>query len=266
MALSTMAKTFIATGLAGGIAVTGIVWTGGESVNKIKGNLDNMKQEVTEAVQDNEFLKGQFDSLKNLYSSSVQEANATIDSLTQERNQLLNQVDQLQSDLAAQDGTQEQAEIQAEIDRLESELDKANQQIAELETYAQQADDAATYTAIDQTQYTVDGQAVVDPTIRISEEATAFNSANAEILANENTVKTIEAEFAEKGVTVNIKRVVKFNYMGTDLLAYEVEGDFSALTLGERTSTTYTTAEAIGERGINFVNANGERVHYASNI
>ncbi|MGG0288638.1 hypothetical protein ABEY41_26775 [Peribacillus butanolivorans] len=77
-ALGTMAKVTLAGAIAGGVLITGITYQGDGSVTNIKGNVNNMKNELTQAISDNDFLKGQFNSLKDIYNNAVTEANGTI--------------------------------------------------------------------------------------------------------------------------------------------------------------------------------------------
>lgn len=252
--LSVMAKVALGTGvITSTIMVSGIAWQGTDSVTKIQSNLNNMKTEVVEAVADNTFLKGQFDSLKGLYAASVQEANGKISGLLQERNDLTSQVNSLKGELAeAGDLSEEQAVLQAEISRLEGELDKANQQIADLEAYAASTDAETTYTAMtttETTSYTATEQDIVDIPLPITGEALTLNQAKAELLASPETVVFFENELASTLPPAALVGVTTYTKGTTTYLAYEVAEPFKVT----QASLTYEMQQFLTNNGFSYV-------------
>lgn len=182
--LSIMVKTGIATVVAGGILVTGMEWQGEGSFNSIKGNVDSLKVKLTQAIEDNDWLQGQFNSLKNLYNDAVDEANDTIKDSNYRREQLEAQVASLSKELqdkenqlqellnnklATEQGLKDaQIELQSEIDRLEAELDKANSQIEELKAYVDDANNIE-YTALNKEDFKVIEKDILDEDTSVSD-------------------------------------------------------------------------------------------------
>lgn len=244
--LSGMTKTLIATTIAGGIAIAGITWQGDGSITNIQGNLDHMKQELTEAINDNTFLKGQIDNFKGV----VQETSLKVGVLEDEKAALEAQIAELQAQLEEEGNlTEEQAALQNEVNRLEGELDRANQQIHELETYAAAAD-SQEYEPIDQAQYAA-------PFVAIEPDAYALDAANAEKMASEDLITTIEQEFvADLNGSVNITGVTTYTENGTEYLAYSTD------SWNGGSGTTYPQsiidlANELGYPSVFFVDAEG---------
>lgn len=237
-----MKKTVIASIIAGGVLVSGITFTGMGGIQNTKDSLDSLRDKLTQAVDDNEFLKTQFGNLKDLYSDTL----ASLSALTAEKEALEAQIAELQSQLEGTDESHEDAktELQAEIDRLEGELEKANEAIAELEAYAQQVDDSVTYEPIDRSQYTVNAEeapqeeeAPAERTIFITDEAKALNHEKASEMAKLSHVEAIEDEFINAyGVDTSFRilGVTVANVGGTEMFAYVIEPD--SITIGVKNS------------------------------
>lgn len=220
MAFTT--KTILAGILGTGVVVSSIAWTGSGSVSNIKGSIDSLKQDALEAMDDNGFLKNELRSLKGYYSDAITEANSKITALNQAKFELENQVSELQAQLDAKtDTTAEQNEMQAEINRLEGELELANAQIAELEAHAQQADSEVSYEAMTDTEKqelttqpvniesayldetaTEEPAATVNPydnlPYGVTDEALALDQQRVDIMADETVIQGIEADFNNK--------------------------------------------------------------------
>lgn len=220
MGLTTIGKGLVAAGIFGtGIVIGGVTWEGEEAVSNIEGNINNMKDEISQALDDNEYLQGQFDDLTALYESSVQDANQKIESLVQKRDSLLQQIEEL--DKMDNDYSEDEAEIQAEIDRLEGELQEANEQVAALEATAQAADDEIQYTATDRTQYEAKAKEINEVPLPISSEALELDATKAELLASPDTEKIMEQGYSDMGGTVDVVGVVVNN----DSIALEVNSE-----------------------------------------
>lgn len=215
MAIGTIGKTILATSLAGGIAITGITFSGDGDITNIKGNLDNMKDEITQAVDDNEFLKSQFDKLQGLYGDSVDEANTTINGLLETKAELETKIYSLQEQVASHDMTDEQETLQKEITRLEGEVKEANQKIAELSSYAQQVDDSTTYTAVDKEAYTATEQEVQDIPLAVQIDDYLTTSENRNALVN-RSVELVSGDY------IKVK-VVPFGTDGAGNDAYKIK-------------------------------------------
>jgi len=245
--MSTLGKVTIGAVVAGGILISGISWTGEGAVDNIKGNIDNLKNKLTQAIEDNEWLKDQFHLLEGFYTDSVSEANTTISDLKASKLELEGQIAQLTADLQAKQKELDdlhaknaekeleledaKTELQAEIERLEGELTKANQQIAELEVYAQTTDYSMNYEAIDKDAYTAKKLDVIDgedaqitpiqnhepvekkenPNDLISHETLALDASQARLMAE-------KAQAMASALGVEITGVVVYN----GKLAYQV--------------------------------------------
>lgn len=221
--ISTMAKVAIGGGIvSGGLLIAGITWQGEQAIDNVTTSLDNMKQEFVEALNDNEFLRSQFNELDGLYSQTVEEANATIDALEQERNNLYAEIEMLRREVPKDSDVQEDTEkIQAEITRLESELNKANQQVAELEAYAKQLESEVQYTPINQSEYTAEAKAVETASIPISNDAMALNPERAQTLADNEL--WLEEQFSAQA-PINITGVSTYTRLdGTTEVSLVVE-------------------------------------------
>ena len=252
-ALGTMAKVTIAGAIAGGVLITGITYQGDGSVTNIKGNVNNMKNELTQAISDNDFLKGQFNSLKDIYNNAVTEANGTIEALNTKKAELEAAIAALKADLTAKTAeldalqaetsanAQAQAEAQVdtqnEINRLETELDKANAQIAELEAYVAETDSSTTYTAIDKNAYDVQAQEITDvditpaPTenLPVSDLAWTTDSNGVVLMSDAATVKAIESGYDNR---IDIIQVMSYNNGATSKLGYNIASDSQLTYIG----------------------------------
>jgi hypothetical protein len=226
MAFTT--KTLLAGVLGTGVVVSSISWTGSGSVSNIERNINSLKQDALEAMADNGFLENELRRLQGYYNDTVTEANTKVTALNQAKFELENQVSNLQAQLEAKtDTTAEQAEMQAEIDRLQGELELANAQIAELEVYAQQADAEVTYEAMTETEKQelttqpvniepayLDETAAEDPSSTINsysnlpygvtDEALALDQQRVDIMADEEVIQGIEADFNNKDNPANL--------------------------------------------------------------
>lgn len=212
--MTILTKTILAGVLGSDVVVSSIAWSGTDNVSNIKGNISSMKQNALEAIADNGFLKDELIRLKGYYSHATTEANSKIVALNQAKYELEQKVADLQAQLDAKaDTTAEQAEMQAEIDRLEGELEKANAQIAELETYAQKADADVSYdpmTEAEKCELTTEPVNIetanvgeTTPMVNtypnlpygVTEEAIALDKQRVDMMANESTIQSIEADF-----------------------------------------------------------------------
>lgn len=246
---STTTGKVVAGGiLAAGLTFGGITWLGGNHITDIRGNVDNMRSKITQAIEDNEFLKGQFDNLRRLYSSSVQEANGKIDSLVSERNRLMSQVETLKAELAEQSDNkaEKEEEIQSEINRLESELQQANEEVAELAAYTQSVDESIEYTPIDREAYTAKEEVISEIPLPISAEALALNEATAKYMAKPSTVEMLRNSSTAK-TAPDIIGVTTAEYSGKTVLAYKTSVQFNqgGYTLSEtwkRFATDYSNS------------------------
>lgn len=121
---------------AGGIIVSGIVFTGSGSITEIKGNIDSIQTDLVEAVSDNNFLKGAYTELEGLYTSTTEVANAKIDNLLVQRKELIDEKQLLEQELISFEdiSEEEKAQYAANILSLTSEIDSSTSKIAQLET------------------------------------------------------------------------------------------------------------------------------------
>lgn len=220
-------KTILAGVLGTGLIVSTITWTGGANIDSIRSSVNNIQNKLTTAIADNNFLKTSYDTLKTTFDGAVQQANTTINDMKREREILNGQIEDLTkqlNDLKAQ-GQTGQAEAQAEIDRLEAELEKANAQIQALDEEIKALDSGTTYTAVNKTSYTAPTTANIDDGtgVFITAEATAFNKAGAEIMAQESYRKAIEADHLAKGMEFTIIGVDVYTEGTQTYLSYVIK-------------------------------------------
>lgn len=219
-------KIILAGILGVGITVSTIAFTGSGTIDNVKGNIDSIKQDLTEAIADNTFLQTSFNNMKESFTGTLEEANNRIEMLSGDRLEYLEKIEELKSQLAATGEGQEegQAEAQKEIDRLVGELEKANKEIAELGEYAAAADEAVNYEPIERDQYEAEEKTISNPVYApIDEKASALNRTNAEYLATYIPVTEIMKKYAEKGINIDILKVTTHKTK-TERLAYVVEG------------------------------------------
>lgn len=225
-------KIILAGILGAGLTISTIAFTGSGTIDNVKGNIDSLKTDLTEAIEDNTFLQTSFKNMKESFTGTLEEANNRIEMLSGDRLEYLEKIEELKSQLAATGEGQEegQAEAQKEIDRLVGELEKANKEIAELGEYAAAADEAANYEPIDKKDFEVEEAAISNPVYApITEKALQTDKANAEFLASYLPVTAIVGEYHEKGINVDILEVSTYNAGKSDRLAYVMTGDTEAL-------------------------------------
>lgn len=269
--ISTMAKVALGGGIvSGGLLIAGIAWQGEQAIENIKQDVTEITQDFTEAVTDNELLKTQFNKLNGLYSSSVDEANATINAIEQERNNLYAEIEMLRREVPKDSDVQaETQEIQAEITRLENELNEANQQIFALEAEVQQANESVNYEPIDQSEYTAEAKAVETISIPISNSAMELDPERAQTLADNEL--WLEEQISAKA-PINITGISTYTKLnGTTEVSLVVEqlaqpslGKLSAeytgwftSNFGESSSIVLHTEGASGTDNVMTINANG---------
>lgn len=258
--LTTTAGKLLAAGtLAAGLTFGGITWLGGGHITDIKGNVDSLTAKVTQAVEDSEFLKGQFDSLKGMYTDSVTEANGKIGSLTSERDRLTAEVDSLQTQLdnVINGDNAEGEAYAAEVARLEGELNKANAEIAELAGYVKQAEESVTYTPIDRSQYTATEQDITDIPVPISGEAAALDATKAGIMASPEKVAWIEKQLDKTLPPAAIIGVTTYTTGGKTYLAYEVAETFTTGGISIPYELQQFIGNDLGYMDLYFITSNG---------
>src|SRR5574339_406738 len=237
--LAGMTKVAIAGTIAGGVLISGIAWQGDTAVQTTKEAITTLQSRIMEAAADNEFLRSQFDSLNQMYTSDLATANQRIKDLKGTRLELQTQLAELTNQIN-QDNTTDaeaKAELQAEVNRLEGELDKANQQISELEQFAVATvtDSKSQYTQIDQEAYTAK-QGTVEATRDwniLGDLTTAVNYSenNIAIMTKEANLQRMEAYY--KGLTrssnITFVGITTYTTGGKTYLAWLVEPDNSNL-------------------------------------
>ncbi|MGG3402357.1 hypothetical protein ABER90_16205 [Bacillus paranthracis] len=193
-------KTLGAVTLAGGIIVSGIVWTGTEHLNNIKTKVVDLVDKV-EVLEDTRVgLENLLNQLKEDATNRIQTANGIIAFKNDEINQLNSTIDQLEAQIAELQAEQsDTTEIQSEITRLENELTKANEEVAALneqvETeYATVADVGET--EFDPTQYDTTLPKVTAYVIEVDQSAyDTYDPATIDQLANEEFINYMETTF-----------------------------------------------------------------------
>lgn len=233
--LSTLTKTVIASTIAGGVLISGIVWQGEPAIQSVKNSIDSLQSKLVTAINDNTFLQDQFNGLKNAYQNATSKANGTIQDLKAQRLQLQTQLADLQAQMDSDNTTDANAkqELQNEINRLEGELDKANQQIAELESYAKTKDESTTYTAVNKDNFQF-SEVPIDSSRNWTEKtdintARNYTQANIDIMKNETNILAMEKSYKDMGRNITIVGITTYTYQGNVYLAYIVQPDNSNL-------------------------------------
>lgn len=224
MTKRTLGKAMLSAGIiTTGIVVAGISFTGDAGLQNIENNLNNMKTEFTQVVEDNTFLQTQYDKLEGFYESSVTKANDTIAGLTAQRDTYFNELNALRNDLDNQPTAEDdRIEIQAEINRLEGELTKANTKIAELEATAQAIDDETQVERVEKADYTAQEIEVESLPIPIKPEAMALNAE----LATQLSKFPNELTFGTSGAGLK-NHVYKSVTVIDGIFTFEVESVFA---------------------------------------
>lgn len=253
---TTMGKILAVGVLGTGITVAGVMWTGSESLDNVKTSLDNMKAEFVEAVEENTFLKSQYERLSGLYSSGMNEANGKIAELVSTRDALTAQIGALQAQLDEQtDTSQEQAELQAEINRLEAALTQANEEAAALEAYAATVEESTQFTAMtneEKAAFTATEIKAASVPVPIDYAAQTLDPTKAAIMADAANVALIQKGINSFGSSSVITGVTATN----GKLAYKVTAEFSR---GAKLVPTdfKTLASKIGYTNLYFVSEDG---------
>lgn len=237
--LAGMTKVAIAGTIAGGILISGISWQGDTAVETTKQAIDTMESRLITAMADNAFLRSQFESLNQAYVLDIGEANQRIKDLKDTRVGLQAQINDLTAQIEADTASDQTAktEIQNEINRLEGELDRANQQIAGLEAHALETvnDVNNQYTAVDQSAYQVVDQ-VVESARNWTESANLttaqnYSEQNIAIMRDETNLQTMENYYASIGRSITFVGITTYvkPVDGTIHLAWVVQPDNSNL-------------------------------------
>lgn len=260
--MATTLGKIMAVGVLGtGITVAGVMWTGSESLNNVKTSLDNMKNEFVEAVEENTFLKSQYERLSGLYSSGMNEANGKIAELVATRDALTAQIGALQAQLDEQtDTSQEQAELQAEINRLEAALTQANEEAAALEAYAATVEESTQFTPMTEEEkaaFTATEIKAASVPVSVDYAAQTLDSTKAAIMAETANVAFMQTEVTKysKGKVNTIVGVSAYD--GT--LAYVVEQPFEGSTIISGNMVNFIE-NTIGTTQIYVVNADNSFV------
>lgn len=252
----SLSKKIIAGVIAGGVLVSGVTWLGAEYIPTIKQNIDEMAQELQDAISDRDYLANQFNNLKGVYINSIDEANATIQALLTERDSLTQQIDELRQQLSEMVDNEEldeaREEIQTEIDRLESELNQANQDIEELLTYVETKNAEIDYQPIDRTQYEVEELEVINlqstDSVPIDTEALSFNESASKYLAQQSVIDDFMSQYNKsKTVIETVKKVTVSRYQNFDMLAYEIITPMSVIP-----SATSEVEQILKQAGIEY--------------
>lgn len=240
-----MEKSTIATAIfAGGIIVSGVVYTGSGAIDNVKNMVSGVRDRMEQAISDNNFLQSEYDSLKNKYMTDTDTANAKLKELNDSIVAKDNKIKELEQQA---DNTAEQEEIQAEITRLENELTQANQEIADLEAYVQQIETETQYTAVDRSTIETTGTGLdFVPTT----EAVNLDSALAYSMADYTAFTELEeAILTDQGL--------EFDIIGVEALDYSRSNDYVAYTVSLDSANAMQTLANDGTVGSNVQTALG---------
>ncbi|UAC48148.1 hypothetical protein K6959_16505 [Bacillus aquiflavi] len=216
----TLVKTLGAVTLAGGIVVSGIVWTGTEHLNNIKTKVVDLVDKV-EVLEDTRVgLENILNEVKSDATNRIQTANGIIYSKDEQIAQLNATIEDLETQIAElQDGQIDTEEIQGEINRLEGELETANAEAEQLEdeveaAYAEVAEVGEE--EFDASKYKTNFPMVEEEIPSVTDDG-SLSATHLEILTNVDNLRLIQNSYGVK--------LTKVGQMNIPSVSYFIEGD-----------------------------------------